>query len=721
MTNLPLAHQPTASRRPAVEAVRDGIPERLRLSRFSDALVTQLPFARHGCSLKPCSVAVGGQNCAMMLVICLCVCIVWLWASPSCAGAMPGKVSLLLTQVPLDAQSRMTDREAAGLGRKDWFAGARIVIATSEGQMRPLSEGFHSACDPDISFDANRVVFAGKKNPDSPWRIYEIGLDGQGLRPVTPENQNARHPIYLSTLFTLDSPQPWFTIAYAASETTVNEFGCRSSSALYNVRLDGTDMRRLTYAPNDNFDPFQMWDGRILYASEQYPLEPGRGGGSRVRLFGIHIEGADVELYGGEQGRRIQYMPCATANGLVLFVESDSPAYDGAGQLACVDQSRPHTSYQRLTENQGWLCLYPYPWHDNLVLVSRRPADGKGTAAVFAFDTERRTFELVFDSQDHHDVQARPLVPRKSPDGHSTVVDASAKSGVFYGMNSYIADQMMQAHLASGTIKRVRIVEGLLQSGDAPYKPAPASLPVPRRLIGEAPVEPDGSFNVEVPANTPLLLQTLDERGLALATCGWIWVQSKETRGCIGCHEDPELVPENRYVQALRRPSNHLVLPPDKRRSVVFTKDIAPIVEAHCATADCHAGNRTPLILPLSANERSDHQLRQAYLALMAPEEDAQNGSPPLPQSGRYVDQGRARTSWLVWQIFGTNTSRPWDQPASAPATSAKRISRMPPARMNASLKDDQTRTIVQWIDMGAPFALPEVKSNSKTKPAETE
>jgi len=68
---------------------------------------------------------------------------------------------------------------------------------------------------------------------------------------------------------------------------------------------------------------------------------------------------------------------------------------------------------------------------------------------------------------------------------------------------------------------------------------------VQRRLVGEAPVEADGSFNVEVPADVPLLLQTLDERGLALATCGWFWVKPREKRGCIGCHEDPERVPEN--------------------------------------------------------------------------------------------------------------------------------------------------------------------------------
>ena len=55
-------------------------------------------------------------------------------------------------------------------------------------------------------------------------------------------------------------------------------------------------------------------------------------------------------------------------------------------------------------------------------------------------------------------------------------------------------------------------------------------------------VEEDGSFNLEVPANTPIELQLLDDDGMALRRCGWIWAKNHEPRGCIGCHEDGELV-----------------------------------------------------------------------------------------------------------------------------------------------------------------------------------
>jgi hypothetical protein len=291
--------------------------------------------------------------------------------------------------------------------------------------------------------------------------------------------------------------------------------------------------------------------------------------------------------------------------------------------------------------------------------------------------------------------------PRPRPDGHSTVVNTKTNTGIFYGLNCYDTDQAMSRHLATGMVKRVRFIEGVIQGTNALGENA---LPVPRRLVGEAPVEADGSFNVEVPASTPLLLQTLDERGMALGTCGWIWVQPKETRGCIGCHEDPERIPENEYVLALRRPANRLVLPPEQRRAVSFRNDVAPLLAKHCAAAECHGGENTPLHLPLQDASMSEEALQKSYALLMAPADNTSTrGSHELPP-GKYVDRGRSRTSWLAWQLAGTNTSRPWDKAAS----DLRKITAMPPTSHAPSLSREDTRTITQWIDLGAQYNVPQ-------------
>ena len=59
----------------------------------------------------------------------------------------------------------------------------------------------------------------------------------------------------------------------------------------------------------------------------------------------------------------------------------------------------------------------------------------------------------------------------------------------------------------------------------------------PQQILGYAPVEPDGSFKLLVPADTPLALAILDSKGRALQThLNWIQVRPGERRTCDGCH-----------------------------------------------------------------------------------------------------------------------------------------------------------------------------------------
>ncbi len=55
-----------------------------------------------------------------------------------------------------------------------------------------------------------------------------------------------------------------------------------------------------------------------------------------------------------------------------------------------------------------------------------------------------------------------------------------------------------------------------------------------------------------MPANVPLLLDLLDAEGRTLVkTVTPVWVRPNETRGCVGCHEDPATAPPNRRPLAV--------------------------------------------------------------------------------------------------------------------------------------------------------------------------
>ena len=58
-----------------------------------------------------------------------------------------------------------------------------------------------------------------------------------------------------------------------------------------------------------------------------------------------------------------------------------------------------------------------------------------------------------------------------------------------------------------------------------------------QQILGYAPIEPDGSFTLKVPADTPIALAVVDSEGRAFQThTNWIQVRPGEKRTCDGCH-----------------------------------------------------------------------------------------------------------------------------------------------------------------------------------------
>jgi hypothetical protein len=150
----------------------------------------------------------------------------------------------------------------------------------------------------------------------------------------------------------------------------------------------------------------------------------------------------------------------------------------------------------------------------------------------------------VFSDPDWDNYDALPISPRDEPMGRITIVVDSKDTGHLQCLNVYDSNTPEAGSIAMGDIKRVRFVEGLPST--QPDTPATT------RVLGEAPVEPDGSFYVEVPADTPFMIEALGSDGSVLQSMrSWMWVRRGSRRGCVGCHEDKELAPENRATQAL--------------------------------------------------------------------------------------------------------------------------------------------------------------------------
>ncbi|MBN2269133.1 MAG: hypothetical protein JXN61_00875 [Sedimentisphaerales bacterium] len=599
--------------------------------------------------------------------------------------------AMVVTQLPAGAASEKQGPPADGMLHADYGDGARLIIVKPDLSTKIVSQGFHSASDPEISFDGSCIVFAGKRKASDNWNIFEMDIDGSNLRQVTSGQGNFRSPGYQSSLYTLKPigvpSEPEYHLTFVACTGAMNECGGSPATSLYACNLDGSAVRRLTYNLSSDMDPFIQSDGRLLFAGWQRSgLNHGPLG--RVALFGVNIDGTDFAAFSTDEGKRIKHMPCTTSKGLAVFVEADTLPWDGAGTLGSVRLRRPLHSYRSVTREGDGLFHSPSPLPDGAILVSRR--NGSDTHAVGRLDPSTGRFELVFDDPAYHDIQAKSIYARPEPDGRSSVVNIENPNGWLYCLDVGLSD----LKLPKGTVQRLRVVEGIPPAPPSDALQSKTAIPplAQRRILGEIDIKPDGSFNVEIPANTPIELQTLDADGMALRKCAWIWARNREPRGCIGCHEDGELTPKNLLVQAVTHPSVKLTLPPERRRTVDFRRDIMPIVAGKCAGCHNRPGASLRLAPEASATTSGVNSLPNgAYANLSAPADK--------PGRGKYVHPGQARTSPLIWNIFGRNTSRSWDGDASQ----SPLIRKMPPSQA-AALTEGEKRAFVEWIDLGAAW-----------------
>ena len=72
---------------------------------------------------------------------------------------------IVFTQLPPRTDFEKQPGAGGGTLRRDYGQGGRIVRLGPNGQVRVLTGGFDSACGADVSFDGERILFAGRKNP----------------------------------------------------------------------------------------------------------------------------------------------------------------------------------------------------------------------------------------------------------------------------------------------------------------------------------------------------------------------------------------------------------------------------------------------------------------------------------------------------------------------------------------------------------------------------
>ncbi|HEY3839674.1 MAG TPA: hypothetical protein VGL72_24050, partial [Bryobacteraceae bacterium] len=350
-----------------------------------------------------------------------------------------------------------------------------------------------ASADASVSYDARRVLFAGRPTRHDHWQIWEVDLvDGVPHRLVTCREDCVR-PLYL----------PNGRIVY----TRITPTGSTIEVAAPNGGVPDV----LTHVPGRYLTNDVLRDGRILFEW-------------RGDLFTVYPDGTGVEALrcdhgpqrsGGRQGSSGDIL-FDTTGGLGRFVSAlaqqvsfPAPRLEIAGPLAELPSG--HWLAAARTRTGGAYGIYQA---EDPTLHDARPLE---------FPPGLNAIQPM--------VVASRMPPRDFPSG---LVPTRTTA------NLLCLDVRESRTPIQGKVHWVRFYS--LGSGGK------------QQVLGQTSVASDGSFYVEVPADRPLRMELLDEMGTCLRSEDhWFWMRASEQRICVGCHAGPERAPENKVPEILNR------------------------------------------------------------------------------------------------------------------------------------------------------------------------
>ena len=514
------------------------------------------------------------------------------------------------------------------LGRHSGLGPGLVVLENWKGNptQNVLLEGKlppGSVLHPDLSFDGRRILFSHCDHTEAKpelrrFFIYEIGVDGTGLRQLTGTpadpltGAEGRATVLIEDFDPCYLPDGGFAFV-----STRNQGGVRChhggrycpTYTLYRAEGDGSDIRPLVYGEANEWDPSVLDDGRIIWTRWDYI---NRHDTVYQSLWTIRPDGTSTAHFYGNYSRN----PCSIAEARAIpgshKVVATTTAHHSftAGSIITVD---PHTGQdgeeplERITpevafpETEGWpdsSFATPYPLSEDLFLAAFSPVNhakqgGRqvGNAyAIYLIDTLGGR-ELIYRDPEMSCFAPTPLVSRPTPPVlPSMVADTrDQKSGTFYVQDVY---QSMQP-IPPKSVKSLRVVKIFPQPVQRVPDRSLVLFETAKRILGTVPVNDDGSVAFHAPAGEPLLFQLLDENGMAVMSMrSFVYLQPGEQVTCVGCHERRNASPT--VVEVPERIVFHELTPPIGPKyegGLSFARTVQPVLDRHCI--GCHGLDKT--------------------------------------------------------------------------------------------------------------------------------
>ncbi len=488
------------------------------------------------------------------------------------------------------------------------------------------TQGQGDVSDPEVSYDATRILFSMRGPNDSSWNIWEYEIATDTLTRLVADDAVANagddvDPAYLPDgriVFSSNRQEKSRQVLEQKGiepYAHLDEYERERAILLHVMNSDGTEIRQISFNQSHDRNPTVLSTGEIMFARWDHV-----GNRNHFPIFFTNPDGTNIFVqYGAFSPGNSFLHPREMPDGRVMsslmplsrtreggalmaidirnFSEAGDPGPNAApgsvGQqqvtLFDIDFGRGISEFGRYTT--------PYPLWDgtNRALVSWSPfrpedeinpltgevmeVEGEPLYGVYMLNLDTQSLRPValpqegFAYVDPIAVAARP-VPNAVADKQLDQALAAEGMAILNVKSVYDTDGQglmgppmlvpgetlpMTSPPADDTRSQVadlaRLKDpALTAAAERPgrFVRVTQAVPTPRglsreaigetdlemqQIIGYVPLEPDGSFRIKVPADTPLGLAVVDANGRAFQThTNWIQARPGETRTCNGCH-----------------------------------------------------------------------------------------------------------------------------------------------------------------------------------------
>lgn len=560
--------------------------------------------------------------------------------------------------------------------RKAWREGSKLYKWNSvSGELRVLLDDPRGGVrDPQVSYDAKKVLFSYRKGGTENYLLYEIDIDGTNLRQLTDGQYDDFEPSYL--------PSGDIVFVSTRCKRWVNCW-LTQVAVMYRCNADGGNIHPISSNNEHDNTPWPLPDGRILYTRWEYV---DRSQVDYHHLWVSNPDGTGQMIFFGNQQPGIVMIdakPIPDTDKVVAIFSPGHGSLEHAGPIAVVDPKGGPDAMamaKRVSDNRPY--RDPWAFSESCFMAA---LDG----ALVLVDEHSKS-EAIFRLPES-DIKAgmrlhepRPVIPR--------------------GREAVLPDRSNPA-AATGRLVLADIYEGRnmkgVQRGDIKKLLVLESLPMPihytggmdpisyggtftlERIVGTVPVEPDGSAFIELPALRSFFFVALDEKDLSVKRMqSFLTVQPGETTSCIGCHEQRTQTPSMRFaamnLDALHKPAAKIQPIPGVPDVIDFPRDIQPILDSLCV--DCHGYEKTPAGGPRSGRliltgDRGPMFSHSYYMMTIA---------------GLFSD--------------GRNQAKSNYQPRSLGSSASRLLQHVDGSHHGVKATREQLRLLRLWIETGAAY-----------------